>query len=172
MDEILRFQSIDFSEDLIGYTFDFEAGDIAGILNTTTVNVDLVGMTVSDFIKISENMINEYTIYELEKNFIEIKLPKDQLVVLQLVRNNPDFENILISTLIIPALIHAIHILKEENEDGYGNRAWFQALKEESSEYINKEYPEDPSEISLLVDTILKKPNERLFNDLYKLMKK
>lgn len=171
-EEIQNFTSSSFSEDRRNTSFDFEKGDITGILLTQAINVDTAGLSVSDFIRISENEINKHTIYDVDKNFIEIKLPKTQIEALRLLQNNPAFENILISALINPALIHALHFLKEGKEPEFENKAWFQLLKEKAFELLGKEYLEDPTEIVLLLDLILQHPNERLFSDLKNLTKK
>jgi hypothetical protein len=167
--DIENFYSNNFSPDLQFQPFQIEKGDILGILNTTSIDIDAAELAISDFVKISENTVDEYTRYELDQNALTIKLPPIQLQSLQLLKNNINFENTLISTIIIPALIHALHYLSEENDELYGGKAWFRALKEKSEAIIGQPYPSDPGDITVLIDRILEKPNERLFKELEKI---
>jgi hypothetical protein len=166
--DLENFSSPNFSTDLRGQTFQIETGDVLGVLDTTTLDIDAAGLAVSDFVKISENSIDDQTRYEFDQNALIIKLPKAQIEKLKVLKNNPNLENILISTLISPALIHALHNLKEENEESFQERAWFRALKEKSEAILGIPYPNDPADIALLVDGILQKPYSRLFADLEK----
>ena len=109
--------------------------------------------------------------YEFEHEALIIKLPSKQLKSLQILKNNPDNENILISTLIIPILIHACHLLNEENDDHYEEKPWYRALKEKSQDILGTPYPIDSSDINMLVERVLENPNERLFIALEKLSK-
>lgn len=164
--DIGNFTSLNFSSELRGQFFSIEKGDVLGILDTTTLDIDAAGLIVSDFVKISENLLDDHTRYEFDQNALFIKLPKAQIEKLQTLKNNPNLENILISTLISPALIHALHLLKEDNEESFQEKAWFRALKEKSEEILGVPYPSDQSEIALLLDGILEKPYSRLFVDL------
>lgn len=164
-----NFTSANFSSDLQEQTFQIEIGDLLGLLDSTTLDIDAVGLIVSDFVKISENALDDHVRYEFDQNSLIVKLPKAQIEKLQVLKNNPSLENILISTLISPALITALHNLKEDNEDSFQERAWFRALKEKSEAILGTAYPNDPSDIALLLDGILQKPNGRLFADLEKI---
>ncbi len=169
-EELSDFTSPNFSQDLSGQTFQIEAGDVMGILDTHSIDVDALRLGVSDFIKILENTIDEFTRYELDKNSIFIKVPKSDLDKIQRLDNSPNFGYILISTLVAPALTHALHHLNEENEEAYGEKAWFRALKEQCDSLLGMEFPE-PSDIPVLVDKILQKPNSRVFLELEALTK-
>jgi hypothetical protein len=171
-EDINDFSSTSLTKDRKTHRIDFERGDVVGILLTHNINVDLAGSSVSDFIKITENTTDDQVRYEFTKKHVEIKIPKSKLQELQLLKNNPDFDNILISTLIIPALIHALYLVNEASESEHGSKGWFQVLKEKSKEHLDKSYPEDSSEISKLLDAILSDPLDRLFADLKKLTKK
>jgi len=165
-EELSEFTSANFSQDLIGQAFQIEEGDVMGILDTYSIDVDALRLGVSDFIKIIENTIDEFTRYELDKNSIFIKVPKSDLEKIQRLDNSPNFGYILISTLVAPALTHALHHLNEINEEAYGEKAWFRALKEQ----CGVDFPE-PSDIPVLVDKILQKPNSRVFLELEALTK-
>ena len=69
-----------------------------------------------------------------------------------------------------PALTHALHHLNEVNEEAYGEKAWFRALKEQCASLFGVDFPE-PSDIPVLVDNILQKPNSRVFLELEALTK-
>ena len=164
-EELPDFTSPNFSPDLIGQAFQIEAGDVMGILDTHSIDVDALRLGISDFIKIIENTTDEFTRYELNKNSVFIKVPKSELDKFQRLNNSPNFENIIVSILVVPALTHALHHLNEENEEAYGEKAWFRALKEQCDSLLGMEFP-DLSDIPVLVDKILQKPNSRVFLEL------
>lgn len=170
VEELSDFTSSNFSPDLLGQTFQIEAGDVMGILDTHSIDVDALRLGVSDFIKIIENTTDEFTRYELNKNSVFIKVPKSDLDKFQRLNNSPNFGHMLISILVAPALTHALHHLNEENEEAYGEKAWFRALKEQCDSLLGVEYPE-PSDIPVLVDKILQKPNSRVVQELEALTK-
>lgn len=170
VEELSDFTSSNFSPDLLGQTFQIEAGDVMGILDTHSIDVDALRLGVSDFIKIIENTTDEFTRYELNNNSVFIKVPKSDLDKFQRLNNSPNFGHMLISILVAPALTHALHHLNEENEEAYGEKAWFRALKEQCDSLLGVEYPE-PSDIPVLVDKILQKPNSRVVQELEALTK-
>lgn len=170
VEELSDFTSSNFSPDLLGQTFQIEAGDVMGILDTHSIDVDALRLGVSDFIKIIENTTDEFTRYELNKNSVFIKVPKSDLDKFQRLNNSPNFGHMLISILVAPALTHALHHLNEENEEAYGEKAWFRALKEQCDSLLGVEYPET-SDIPVLVDKILQKPNSRVVQELEALTK-
>ncbi|MBM3402822.1 MAG: hypothetical protein FJY21_11060 [Bacteroidetes bacterium] len=170
VEELSDFTSSNFSPDLLGQTFQIEAGDVMGILDTHSIDVDALRLGVSDFIKIIENTTDEFTRYELNKNAVFIKVPKSDLDKFQRLNNSPNFGHMLISILVAPALTHALHHLNEENEEAYGEKAWFRALKEQCDSLLGLEFPE-PSDIPVLVDKILQKPNSRVVQELEALTK-
>jgi hypothetical protein len=168
---IQNFASPNFSNELRDQSFLIEMGDVLGVLDTTVLDIDAAGLVVSDFVKISENTVDEILRYEFDQDALIIKLPSKQLKALQLLKNNPDHENILISTLIIPILIHASHFLSEENDESCSDKPWYRALQEKSQDILGTPYPSDPSDINSLIERILENPNERLFMELEKLSK-
>jgi len=169
--DLENFTSTNLLPELQSQTFSIEAGDVLAVFDTATIDIDTAGLAVSDFVKISENTIEQIVRYEFEQDALIVKLPTKQLKSLQVLKNNPDSENILISTLIIPILIHACHLLTEENDDSYNEKAWYRALQEKSKNYLGSPYPNDSSDINLLIEKILENPNERLFTELEKLTK-
>jgi hypothetical protein len=164
-EKLSDFTSPNFSPDLNGQTFQIEAGDVMGILETNSVDVDAVRLGISDFITVIENTTDEFTRYELNKNSLYIKVPKSELDKFQRLNNSPNFENLIISILVVPALTHALHHLNEANEEAYGEKAWFRALREYCDSLLGVEFPE-LSDIPVLVDKILQKPNFRVILEI------
>lgn len=167
--EIANYNSLSFSNEYKNLSFLLEYGDLIAFLHEIRLNVDMRGTAASDFIKIAENKVDDYTRYDLEKDYLILRVPKKQLDSFKQLRVNPNLENILISSLIIPALVHALHNISEENENVYGDKQWFMALVDNCQNFLGTDYP-DESEISVLVDQILKNPNNRLVEDLLKFL--
>jgi hypothetical protein len=104
--------------------------------------------------KKSHPMFNEY---EGEK--IEIMLCEEDYQSYQLTLRNRVFNNIIHSSIVLPALMDALYFMDKDEGKSYNNKRWYKLL------YDLKLKSKTP-EIFIIAQNILDQPNERIFGTI------
>ncbi len=162
---ISGYKNPDFNPIFSGAGFDLEAGDVLAICDNFTEYIDTTGIGVSDFLKLIESDDLKTLEYDLNKDYLAIKLPTDQVDHIRSFIKNPDLKDLLISSIVVPALQYALNHLSEEDENAYGQKKWFEVLKLISEKYGFTEYPERDEHMALIQE-ILKDPNPRMIQSM------
>ena len=162
----------DYSSDLFGTNykgavFSLEEGDIIAFFEHQSYLINTDASSIDEIIKISEHddSVDRGVRYHLQNDYIQVLLHSEQFSALKEVRNNPEIANILISSIIVPALIYASGFVNESHETTMGDKRWYEVLKEKALEYYQSEYL-DIHTVPAFVDKILQFPNVRLFDNL------
>ncbi|MDR6517323.1 hypothetical protein [Chryseobacterium camelliae] len=144
--------------------FFIEYGDVLAFLGDYKFELDLKGTTVESFIKIREKLINSSGVeYIFTNNSIILEINKREYEKIKKYHLNPDFQQILISSLLQPALIHACYKLQNEE---YEEKAWFRTLMLRWEKLKNTEEPPTADEIPQFVESLLSDPMNRLVDVL------
>lgn len=147
--------------------FVIEKGDVLAFLGDYSFDLDLKGTTIDSFLKIRKK--NESTpgvdyIFESQSLIIQIEEKDyDRIKNLHL---NPDYQHILISSLLQPALIHASYKLTNQEEDGYSENAWYRTLIYRWEQLKKTQEPPTADDIPEFVESLLNNPTERLVDVL------
>ncbi len=169
-EKIEKFRSQNFSEKYPDVSFNLDKGELLAILEQQVLNVDMGEGHVRDIILITEHEEQDYygVRYYLNNDCIQVQLHRNQMELLRHIHNNEEFSDIIISSILIPAFGHACAHLNPEYENTFGERLWFETLKERAMDFYGDEYL-DHSVIPEFVDKLLSFPNTRLLNSLIKL---
>lgn len=148
--------------------FYVEKGEVLAILGEYNFELDIKGTSLDSIIKIrpsaSKSPIKVYHIF-VEDSII-IELPQKNYDSLKLFAENPDYQKLLISSILQTALIHACYLICDKENEEYGEKGWARALiilwqkKNSSSDYPSKE------EVGEFVEDLLKQPTNLLLNTL------
>lgn len=165
--DIEDFSSNNFKEPFKNLKFQLERGDVLAILEEQELNVDVGSTDVGDILKIVEHEDKNYqgVRYFLGKDYIEVRIYKEQLETLRSIYLNPQMGDILISSLVVPALNYASFFLNAEGEKIYGEKKWFEALRIKAIEIMEDTYL-SPEDVPEFIDKLLQNPNNRLLVNL------
>jgi hypothetical protein len=165
--DIKDFSSNNFNEPYKNLKFQIERGDVLAILEEQELNVDVGSTDVGDILKIVEHEDKNYqgVRYFLGKDYIEVRINKEQLETLRKIYLNPQMGDILISSLVIPALNFASFFLNTEGEKLYSEKKWFEALRTKAIEIMEETYL-SPEDVPEFIDKLLQNPNNRLLVNL------
>ncbi len=111
--------------------------------------------TIASLLKFNENKDNNEIRYSLENHYVTIELPTKIFEKLRILKNNPNFSKIFISSIFQPSLIYICSFL---DEDTYEGKEWFDFLRQKWN-LINEgsEFPEK-IEIPNFVQNLLNNP--------------
>lgn len=162
-----QFKSPNISKKFSDQSFIVEKGDLLGILEQQVLNVDMGSGQVSDIIMVTQHEEDEYhgVRYFLNNDYIQVKLHQNQFELLKTIHNNPEFSDIIISSLLIPAFSFACAHINEDDENKYGERKWFETLKEKALDLCGTEYL-DKNSTPEFIDKLLQFPNPRLLKSM------
>lgn len=161
-EKIATYNNADFHEDYQGFSFDIDRGDILGYggkgkFNASKAPEEL--RAVSSFMNIDKhNHKHNYAYNNYDSAKITILLSEKDYHAYQEIAANPSTTAILHSSIVLPALIEAIHEIELGKED-YSENAWFKILKD---------LIEETKETSLLkiAQKILDNPINRSFSTI------
>lgn len=163
--DIYSYQNTSVIEPAIDLKFDIEKGDVLGLLGEYKFELDLKGTGLDSIIKIRPKVdsTDEGVAYLFQEESIILELNKDDFDKLKKYATSPDYQNILISSLLQPALIHACYKLQDEQ---FEEKSWCRAIKIRW-EIVSKgkELPET-SEIPAFVEQLLSYPTLTLLTTL------
>lgn len=158
-----------FSNDYRGFTFAIDKGDILGYggkgkfyANKSPEELKSISalMKINSTGKNSHAMFNDY-----DGDKITIMLCQEDYENYQTVRKGKDsfWSNLLLSSIVLPALTEAIHFLKDDMARDFSKNRWYTILTElvKNSKENNK---------LKIAQNILDLPNNRLFGTLNQLM--
>jgi len=120
--------------------------------------------SVSSLIRIKNSQKSDHPMWnEYDGEKIEIMLCDEDYTNYQLVLKNRVFNNLLHSSIVLPALIDALYFIDMPEAKDFIQKRWFKALKD----YKTRSKTPDCFKIA---QTILDQPNERTFGTLLTLM--
>jgi hypothetical protein len=119
--------------------------------------------TIASLLKFNENKDNNEIRYSLENHYVIIEIPTKQFENIRVLKNNPSYSKIFISSIFQPSLIHICSFL---DDDTYEGKEWFDFLREKwSAQNVGSIYPEK-KEIPNFVQTLLNNPLHLLIDTL------
>lgn len=119
--------------------------------------------TIASLLKFNENKDNDEIRYNLENHYVTIELPIKIFEKLRILKNNPNFSKIFISSIFQPSLIYICSFL---DDDTYEGKEWFDFLRQKWNLLNeNSEFPEK-KEIPNFVQTLLNNPLFSLIDTL------
>ena len=141
-----------------------EKGDVLAFLGEYKFDLDLKGTTVESFIKIRQKENDDKGVsYFFVDDSIVIEINSVEYDKIKKFHLNPDYQQILISGLLQPALIHACYKLKEEE---FEDKAWYRTLMIRWEKYKNSTDTPTFDEIPEFVEHLLKDPMSKLIKIL------
>lgn len=144
--------------------FFVEHGDVLAFLGDYKFDLDLKGTTVESFIKIREKLTSSNGVdYIFTNDSIILEINKREYEKIKKYHLNPDYQQILISSLLQPALIHACYKLQNEE---YEEKAWYRTLMLRWEKLKNIEEVPTADEIPEFVESLLSDPTNKLVNVL------
>lgn len=160
------YSSKEFNPDYKGYSFEIGRGDILAYAgkgkfyaNKTYEDLTSVSalMNIDNSQKSNAAMYNEY-----DGDKITIMLCKEDYEKYQLVKDKEYWINILLSSVVFPALLEALYFMEEDVATPYQRKRWFEVLdeiKQNSKEKNNMR----------IAQNILDLPNNRALDSLLKI---
>lgn len=145
--------------------FYIEHGDILGFFGDYKFELDLKGTGLDSIVKIrpkvdaSESGVN----YLFQEESIIVELNDAEFQQLKKYATSPDYQKILISSLLQPALIHACYKLQD---DQYDEKSWCRAIKYRWEMISNGQDLPSISEIPAFVEQLLSYPTVTLLTTL------
>lgn len=141
-----------------------EEGDVLAFLGEYKFDLDLKGTSVESFIKIRQKENDDKGVnYLFVDDSILIEINTREYEKMKKFHLNPDYQQILISGLLQPALIHACYKLHEEE---FEDKAWFRTLMIRWEKYRDDMEPPTSHEIPEFVEYLLKDPMSKLIGIL------
>jgi len=152
-------------KEFVNTGFYVEKGEVLAYFGEFNFELDLKGTSLDNFIKIrpSSTKTDNKVQYIFIENSIIIELPEKDFAALKLFSENPDYQKLLISSVLQTALIHACYKLSDEQ---YEENAWSRILKIHwQKNNIDSEFP-STDEVADFVEDLLKKPTHLLLETL------
>ena len=154
-DEISEYRNDAVKPSLNNQSFYIEKGDILGMLGEEIISLD-VSTSMDSIVKIRESEDNKVSTFSWNESSIIINLPSQTYQKLNRFKVSLDYQKILVSSVLQPALIHACYKLQPEGT--YSEKNWHKALLFHWNKY--NDLSEEPSkeDIPDFVEYLLKKP--------------
>lgn len=158
------FRNSSLKENLKDDSYYVEEGDILAFLGEYKFDLDLKGTTVDSFIKIRKKTEKDKGVsYIFLDDSIILEIFEDDYNKMMKFHLNPDYQHILISGLLQPALIHACYKLKEEE---YEDKQWYRVLMLRWGKFSGTEDSPTADQIPEFVEHLLQDPMNRLLEIL------
>lgn len=154
-----------FNSDYEGYTFNLAVGDILVAFPQIHYDADIKYdklQAAGSFMQIRESSLHDQVFYDITGNKIEILLPSKhyELYCNPIVKGAAE---IIHSSLVLNALTYALLNIEEHEQTTWAKTIYYR-LRNEEGFSINE--LEDPSNIPMLAQRLLKDPYLRLFNNI------
>lgn len=147
--------------------FSIEKGDVLAFLGDYKFDIDLKGSTIDSFLKIREREdSNKALKYIFLEDSIIIEINKKDFERIKSFHMNPDYQRIMISSLLQPALIHACYKIADPADDAYEEKAWYRTLMLRWEQLKNTEGPPSFDDIPEFVEILLNNPTDSLLDVL------
>jgi hypothetical protein len=152
-------------KDLRDLEFYIEKGEILAYLGEYNFELGLNGTSLDSIIKIRPSVCNteRKVQYIFIENSIIIELPINDFNALKQFSENPDYQKLLISSILQTALIHACYKLSDNQ---YEEKSWSRVLKIHWARTHNdSEYPSN-DEVAEFIEELLSMPTNLLLETL------
>lgn len=136
-------------------SFYIEKGDILAILGEEIISLD-VSTSMDSIVKIRESKEKIVNTFSWNEPSIIINLPKEAYQKLNRFKDSLDYQKILVSSVLQPALIHACY--KLQTEGTYSEKNWHKALLIHWNRYNSQSDEPSKEDIPEFVEYLLKKP--------------
>ncbi|MFV0147965.1 hypothetical protein OBK08_08310 [Empedobacter falsenii] len=154
-------------DEMTNESFYVEKGELLAFLGDYKFELDLKGTTIDSFIKIRpKEVATGQTNYIFVQDAIIIELNEKDFDQLKQISVNPDFQQILITSMLQPALIHACYKLAEE---GFEEKVWYRTLMLRWEMFKSSEEVPTSNDIPEFVEHLLQDPMKRLLDTLNQL---
>ena len=154
-EEIKDYQNNAIKPSLNNQSFYIEKGDILGMLGEEIISLD-VSTSMDSIVKIRESDDNEVSTFSWNESSIIINLPIKTYQKLNRFKASLDYQKILVSSILQPALIHACYKLKTGGT--YSEKNWHKALLIYWNQYNNQSEEPSNEDIPDFVEYLLRKP--------------
>ncbi len=153
--EISNYKNDAVRPDLNNQTFFIEKGDILGMLGEEVISLD-VSTSMDSIVKIRKSEDNKASTFYWNESSIIINLPSEAYQKLNSFKASLDYQKILVSSILQPALIHACYKLQKEGI--YSEKNWHKALLIHWNQYNRQSENPSKEDIPDFVEYLLKKP--------------
>lgn len=148
--------------------FYIEQGEVLAFLGEYHFELDLIGTSLDSIIKIkaTESGSTSEVSYTYIEDSISIELPQKRFDELKMYVEDPDYQKLLISSLLQTALIHACYKLCGKERDAYAEKQWARVLHLHwQSQEGESDFP-TLDDVPTFVENILKNPTGLLLDTL------
>lgn len=148
--------------------FYVEEGEILAYLGEYRFELDLAGTGLDSIIKIrpaESKKIKEVSYHYIENSII-IELPQSNYEALKIYAENPDYQKILISSLLQTALIHGCYRLCDADKENYVEKEWARVLSIHWKKLDGEGDFPTINEVAAFVENLLKQPTDVLLKTL------
>jgi len=162
-----KYKSRDFNPDYGNTEFEIDRGDVfayagKGKFYANKSPEELKSISALMNIDCSnKNKEPMYLDYSGEK--ITLMLSIEDYSNYKLIKGNPQYHGVILSSLVLPALIEALYFLEDETSKDYEVHAWYKALKEYKDK--TKKYPDPLRMAQNIIDNPINKCFEQLTID-------
>jgi hypothetical protein len=142
-------------DDLQEQSFYIEEGDILAFLGEEIITLD-VSTSMDSIVKLRESTEKEKHTFTWNEDSIIINLSTDEFSKLKRLKDSLDYQKILVSSILQPALIHACYKLEDEN---YSEKNWHKALLIHWDKYRpDNEFAPSSEDIPDFIELLLHNP--------------
>ncbi|MBR4650947.1 MAG: hypothetical protein IKO82_04255 [Prevotella sp.] len=164
-EDIIEYSNRGFNADYEGATFNMSSGDLLVAFPHFHYDADIRYdklQAAGSFMQIRESNLHEQVFFDISGNKIEIHLPPThyQLYCNPIVKGSAE---IIHSSLVINALTYALLNMEEHMETTWAKTIDYRLRNEDGFSIHDKD---DPSNIPMLAQRLLKDPYLRLFNHI------
>lgn len=163
--DLPKFTNQAIKKELRELEFYIEKGEILAYLGEYNFELDIEGTGLDSIIKIrpaDSNAIKKVQ-YIFIENSVIIELPIKEFDALKQFSENPDYQKLLISSILQTALIHACYKLSDNQ---YEEKGWSRVLKIHwSRTHDDSEYPSN-DEVAEFIEELLSNPTNLLLDTL------
>lgn len=163
--DLPKYTNKSIKQELRDLEFYIEKGEILAYLGDYNFELDIDGVGLESIIKIrpASNINKKSVQYIFIEDSIIIELPIDDYNALKQFSENPDYQKLLISSVLQTALLHACYKLSDNQ---YEEKSWSRVLKIHWSKTHNdSEYPTN-EEVAEFIEELLSKPTKLLLDTL------
>ena len=169
--DLVEFKNPSIRDDAKDLSFYVEKGEVLGYFGEFNFELDLEGMTLDSIVKF-RSKVTERDLeidYIFQENSIIIELPKSDYESLEKYALNPDYQKLLVASILQTALVHACYKLAD---DQFEEKSWFRALRIHWQKMNDEsDYPVG-DEVIQFVEKLLKQPTSLLIKTLGELDEK
>lgn len=148
--------------------FYVEKGEILAYLGEYRFELDLAGTSLDSIIKIrpaDSKLENEVTYHYIEDSII-IELPQKNFDALKIYAENPNYQKLLISSLLQTALIHGCYRLCGKEMEDFLEKSWARVLSIHWKKMDGEGDFPTINEVAAFVENLLKQPTDLLLKTL------